>query len=83
MDFSLEEIGQLLEIRETGGDVRSDVRALTEAKLADVERRIATLTQLRDELAELIAACRASEHDCPIIGRMDDDGHRPTTEGER
>ncbi len=83
MDFSLEEIGQLLEMRETGGDVRSDVRALTEVRLADVEKRIATLVQLRDELAELIAACRESEHDCPIISRMDGSCCGPTAEGER
>ena len=82
-DFGLDEIGQLLEMRETGGDRRSEVRALTEQKLAAVEKRIATLTQLRDELAELIAACRESEHDCPIIGRMDEGSCRQTTKEER
>lgn len=71
MDFSLAEIAQLLALRDLEGDVRADVRAMTERKLEAIEQRISTLTSLRDELADLIAQCRASEHDCPIIGRMD------------
>lgn len=81
MDFSLDEIGQLLELRDAGGDVRADVRALTEDKLAAIEARIAALTGLRDELAGLVTACRASAHDCPIIGRIDDDTHCTGTGG--
>ena len=34
MDFSLEEIGQLLALRDQPGDVRADVRAMTEGKLS-------------------------------------------------
>lgn len=82
MDFSLDEIGQLLTLREQTGDVRADVRALTERKLAAIEARIEQLSALRDELAQLVLACRSSERDCPIIGRMNDDccGHK--AEGE-
>lgn len=83
MDFSLSEIGQLLQLRERSGDVRSDVRALTETKLAAIESRIAALSQLRDELAGLIDACQRSEHSCPIIGRMDDTGSGQAAAGER
>ena len=72
MDFSLDEIGQLLALRELDGDVRCDVRALAENKLAAIEARIEALSALRGELADLITACRASERDCPIIGRMDE-----------
>lgn len=72
MDFSLDEIAQLLVLRDRQDDVRVDVRALTEAKLAAIEARIASLSQLRDELGALISQCQASEHQCPIIGRMDD-----------
>ena len=54
MDFSLDEIRQLLDLRELEGDVRADVRALAEAKLAAIEARIDTLTRLRDELAGLL-----------------------------
>ena len=71
MDFSLDEINQLLALREQNGDVRADVRALTEVKLGQIEQRIETLTQLRDELHELVDACRHSVSGCPIIARMD------------
>ena len=71
MDFSLQEIGLLLTLREQQGDVRDDVRRMTETKLAAIEGRIESLSRLRDELAQLISACRASEAGCPIIAQMD------------
>lgn len=83
MDFSLDEIRQLLSLRDLDGDVRADVRALTEAKLAALEARIQNLSRLRDELAGLVNACRDSERDCPIIGRMDDSCCGHPAEGER
>lgn len=70
MDFSLEQIGELLQLREKPGDVRSEVRGLTEQKLQAIEARIAELTQLRDELAGLVEQCRTSEGCCPIIEHM-------------
>jgi MerR family copper efflux transcriptional regulator len=73
MDFSLDEIAELLALRDREGDVRADVRALTESKLAAIEERIEGLSRLRDELRGLVDQCRASEHHCPIIGRMDDE----------
>ena len=83
MDFSLEEIGQLLALREQQGDVRDDVRRMTETKLVAIEERIEerieALTRLRDELAQLVSACRASERGCPIIARMDS-RHEPAGE---
>ncbi|MDJ0739103.1 MAG: heavy metal-responsive transcriptional regulator [Gammaproteobacteria bacterium] len=82
MDFSLDEIGKLLALRDADGDVRSDVRALAENKLAAIEARIGALSGLRDELAGLITACRASERDCPIIGRMDNAACGHTAAGE-
>jgi len=71
MDFRLDEIAQLLALRGSAGDVRAEVRALTETKLAAIEQRIQALTRLRDELTELVRQCHASERDCPIISRMD------------
>ena len=80
MNFSLEEIGQLLVLRDQGGDVRADVRAMTETKLAAIEQRIEMLSRLRDELEDLVGECRTSSSGCPIIARMDS---RPEPAGER
>jgi len=71
MDFSLDEIGQLLALRDQPGDVRDDVRRVTETKLAAIEQRIESLIRLRDELTQLVGACKTSSGDCPIIARMD------------
>ena len=71
MDFSLDEIGQLLALRDQPGDVRGNVRHMTETKLAAIEQRIESLIRLRNELAQLVSACRTSKGDCPIIARMD------------
>lgn len=79
MDFSLEEIGQLLMLREQRGDVRADVRSMTETKLAAIEQRIESLTRLREELTQLISECRTSDKGCPIIARMES-RHEPAGE---
>lgn len=79
MDFSLEEIGQLLSLRDRPGDVRADVRGMAEKKLAAIKQRIDSLNRLHDELSELIYECRASREDCPIIAHMD---NRRTPAGE-
>lgn len=71
MDFSLQEIGQLLTLRDRPDDVREDVRSLTKRKLADIEHRIRNLSDLRDELQALVAQCRSSTGACPIISRME------------
>lgn len=83
MDFSLDEIGQLLQLRDRSGDVRADVRALTETKLTAIESRIRALTRLRDELKDLVDACRSSERNCPIMGRMNDNDSGRGAKGER
>ena len=46
-------------------------RTLTEAKLATIEQRIEALSSLRDELATLVRQCRESDHECPIIARIE------------
>lgn len=67
MNFSLEEIAQLLQLRDSPNDIRAQVRELTEDKLTAIESRISDLVQLRDEITGLVQACRASEGKCPII----------------
>lgn len=73
MNFSLREIADLLTLRDSPGDVRAEVRRLTEQKLEDISGRIQELSQLRDELAHLVVRCRASAGHCPIIQHMNEE----------
>ncbi len=74
MNFTLEEIGQLLAMREDPQNARDDVRRLTARKLEAVEAALRELTHLRDELTLLLNLCRASEGGCPIIEGIEEEG---------
>jgi len=73
MNFSLEEIGMLLKMRENPRDARDEVRQLTAHKLAEVERSLEELTLLRNELTLLLNLCRGSEDGCPIIEGIEEE----------
>ena len=67
MQFSLAEIGQLLEMRDDPQNVRVEVRALTQRKLTEVEQHIDELTTLRNEMQLLVNLCANADDGCPII----------------
>jgi len=71
MNFSLEEIALLLEMREDPQCARDDVRELTHRKLEEVESHLDELDTLRKELTLLINLCRGAEAGCPIIEDLD------------
>ncbi len=74
MNFSLDEIRDLLEMRTDPQRACTEVRQLTAGKLQDIEASIEELTTLRNELKLLLNLCRASEDGCPIIEEFDDQG---------
>jgi DNA-binding transcriptional MerR regulator len=68
LGFSLEDARVLTELRSAPARNRLKVRALAEAKLHDVERKIADLSAILRALQQLVQAC--SENDaprCPIL----------------
>jgi len=73
MNFSLDEIAQLLALRENPVKVKSSVRELTRKKLEDVEQHLKTLTTLRNELTLLVNLCAGSKCGCPIIENIGKD----------
>ncbi|HHI75857.1 MAG TPA: MerR family transcriptional regulator [Gammaproteobacteria bacterium] len=75
MNFSLEEIAQLLEMRDDPQHARDEVRRLTRDKLASVEAQLERLDLLRRELTLLLNLCCQSEAGCPILEGID--GHDP------
>jgi len=53
--FTIDELARILAERDRGGIPCRQVRALGEAKLAEVEERLRELTDLRDGLREMLA----------------------------
>lgn len=52
--FSLADLARVLREREQGGAPCRQVQALVSARLADVDRQLVALTELRDELRDLL-----------------------------
>lgn len=68
LGFSLDDCRQLLSLYEDRNRASSDVKALTLARIEDVDRKIEELTALRKTLSTLAQSCHGDERpDCPII----------------
>ena len=72
LGFSLQEIRELLALSNAGEADVASIKAATEKKLADIERRIRELARIRDGLRTLIDRCpgHGSAADCPILGAL-------------
>lgn len=71
MNFSLSEIGALLEFRKNPGRSKKQVRELALAKLEVVDTRLHSLEELREELRRLVAACPGYKNSCAIISGIE------------
>lgn len=68
LGFSLDDCRQLLSLYEDRNRASADVKALTLARIDDVDRKIAELKTLRKTLNDLAKSCHGDERaDCPII----------------
>ncbi len=70
MNFSLDEIAKLLQMRENPGGAKKSVRQLTQNKLVEVEVHLKILSTLQKELTLLINLCTGSKDGCPIIDNI-------------
>ena len=75
LGFTLQEIGDLLSLRATPGAGCADFQARAEAKIADIEGRVAQLEAMKSALGELVTQCRGEGplSDCPILDALDED----------
>jgi Hg(II)-responsive transcriptional regulator len=73
LGFSLEEIKELLALRVHSIKTCDRVRERTQIKIADTERKIAALLQMRHVLNELVTACsrRRKTDECPILDSLE------------
>ncbi len=69
LGFSLKEVVDLLELRETARAKAGRVRKVAEAKLEEIDHKIRDLEAMRKSLTELLSTCdgQSSVASCPII----------------
>ena len=72
LGFTLDEIRDLLALSSARDGDMAAIRAAAADKLADVERRLAELTRMRDGLRTLVDACpgHCALDQCPIVGAL-------------
>lgn len=73
LGFTLSEIRELLALKVMPGKSCADVKARAERKIADVDRRIASLKRMRGALAKLASACsgKGPVSQCPILEALE------------
>ena len=74
LGFTLEEIGELLELRVDEVAACGAVEAGARAKMLRVEEKMAELQRIRDALGRLVAACERREPtgECPILEALEE-----------
>ncbi|WP_078059577.1 heavy metal-responsive transcriptional regulator [Xanthomonas massiliensis] len=76
LGFSLEDIAGLLRLQADPEHGVDGIRRQAQARLAELDARIARMTAMRDALAALVAACpgEGDPQACPILGRIHAEG---------
>jgi Hg(II)-responsive transcriptional regulator len=74
LGFTLKEIADLITLRSTAGRKRDTVRGLAEAKMRDIDRKLAQLQAMRGALSTLVESCACAQAMpvCPILEALDD-----------
>ena len=71
LGFSIEDCRALLSLYDETGRESADVRAIAEAHLDEIDRKIRELKGMRQTLAHLVHACHGDERpDCPILNDL-------------
>ena len=71
LGFPIEEIRTLLGLWSDRGRSSAEVKALAEARAAELGRKARALESMRQSLTELAQACHGDDRpDCPIIERL-------------
>ncbi|MEP3112466.1 Cu(I)-responsive transcriptional regulator [Nisaea sp.] len=71
LGFSIEDCRALLSLYDETGRESADVRAIAEAHLDEIDRKIRELKGMRETLAHLVHACHGDARpDCPILNDL-------------
>ena len=75
LGFTLDEVEELIKLRSEKRLGRTRVRAVAEARLRQVDRKIAELQAIKQALSHLVHCCQdGSTLECPIIEALDGAG---------
>jgi Hg(II)-responsive transcriptional regulator len=69
LGFTLDEVGELLRLRDGGRASCAEVKVAARAKLAAVDAKLAALAAMRGALSTLVSACdrNVRRRSCPLI----------------
>lgn len=71
LGFSLEQIRDLLSLWQNDQRASADVKRIALAHVAELDQRIAELTEMRDTLKQLAGSCHGDDQpDCPILQNL-------------
>lgn len=85
LGFTLKEIQELIALRDGGSRRRGEVRLVAQAKVRDIDQKLARLQAMRSALDRLLeaCACREGRLTCPIIEALNDPGGRRPDDGSK
>ena len=80
LGFSVADVAELLSLYNDRERSSGDVKAITEAHIGDIDRKMAELESMRNTLRHLVHMCHGDHRpDCPIL---DDLGRTPDSQPE-
>jgi MerR family copper efflux transcriptional regulator len=73
LGFSLEQIRDLLSLWQNKARASADVKTIAMGHVAELNQRIAELTEMRDTLQTMASCCHGDQRpDCPILQSLGD-----------
>ena len=76
--FSLTEIGHVLKLRANPSKSSRAVRAMAQKKCAAMQKQMADLQRMQEELGTLLSLCDGKGEHCPILEGLDGAGAAPS-----
>ena len=82
LGFTLEEVEELLKLRNAQGKRRREVRPIAEAKMRDIESKVTRLQAMHRALGGLVEACAShrASLSCPILDALNDPDEKPASD---
>jgi Cu(I)-responsive transcriptional regulator len=76
LGFSLKQVGELLALYRDRRRASRDVKRMALAHVAELDRKIAELTAVRNTIAELARRCHGDQRpECPILEELETPSH--------